>query len=121
VEGVEGPVAECLVNERELAEREIECTVLGVSDATKYYSCRNFKKKIESDGKLGHCSCEMSQKVSAANIQWVVKLFVEEPEGKAIHLTAFHAVVRQLMAKCGRTSLSNEMSPLELKFFCKSR
>ena len=120
VEGVEGPVAECVVDERELAEREIECTVLGVSDATKYYSCRNCKKKIESDGKLGHCSCGMSQKISAANIQWVVKLFVEESEGKAFHLTAFHAAVRQLMAKCGRKSLLNEMSPLELKTFLLS-
>lgn len=44
---MEGPVAECVVDERELAEREIECTVLGVSDATKYYSCRNCKKKLK--------------------------------------------------------------------------
>ena len=66
VKEVEGPVVECVVDERELAEREIECTVLGVSNATKYYSCRNCKKKIESDGKLEHCYC--GQKVSAANI-----------------------------------------------------
>lgn len=47
MEGVEGPVEECVVYERELAEREIECTVLGVSDATKYYSCHNCKKKLK--------------------------------------------------------------------------
>ena len=117
---MEGPVAECVVDERELAEREIEFTVLGVSEATKYYSCRNCKKKIESDGKLGHCSCGMSQKVRAANIQWVVKLFVEEPEGKAFNLTAFDAAVRQLMAKSGPKSLLNAMSPLELKTFLLS-
>ena len=115
VEGLEGPLAECVVDERELAEREIECTVLGISDASKYHSCRNCKKKIEIDGKVAHCSCGMSQKVSAACIQWVVKLFVEEPGGNAFHLTAFHAAVRQLMAKFGQESLLNEMSPLELK------
>ena len=63
----------------------------------------------------------MSQKVSAGNVQWVAKLFVEEPEGKAFHLTAFHAaVLRQLMAKCERKSLLNEMSPLELNTFLLS-
>ena len=45
----------------------------------------------------------------------MVKLFVEEPGGNAFHLTAFHAAVRQLMAKFGQESLLNEMSLLELK------
>ena len=62
----------------------------------------------------------LSQKVSAACIQWLAKLFVEEPGGNAFHLTAFYAAVRQLMAKCGRESLLNEMSPLELKDFLLS-
>lgn len=50
----------------------------------------------------------------------MVKLFVEEPGGNSFHLTAFHAAVRQLMAKCGRESLLNDMSLLELKHFLLS-
>ena len=57
----------------------------------------------------------MSQKISEACIQWVAKLFVEEPGGNAFHLTTFHAAVRQLIAKCRQESLLNEMSPIELK------
>ena len=62
----------------------------------------------------------MSQKISEACIQWVAKLFVEEPGGNAFHLTTFHAAVRQLIAKCRQESLLNEMSPLELKEFLLS-
>ena len=47
----------------------------------------------------------------------MVKLFVEEPGGNAFHLTGFHAAVRQLMEKCGRESLLNDMTLLELKNF----
>lgn len=86
-----------------------------MSDVTKYHSCCNCKKKIEVDGKIAHCSCGMSQKISAACIQWVAKLFVEEPGGNTFHLTAFHAAVRQLVVKCGGESSFDEMSPLELK------
>lgn len=58
----------------------------------------------------------MSQKVSAACIQGGgAKLFVEEPGGNAVHLTAFHEAVRQLIAKCRQESLLNEISPLELE------
>ena len=71
VEGVEGPVAEFVDD-----EREIECTVLGISDATKCYSCR---------------------KVGAACIQWVVKLCVEEPTvGQQI--VCFHKDLIQLIS-----------------------
>ena len=42
VEGLQGPSAGC-VDEREFAQRKIECSVLGTSNATKYYSCRNLR------------------------------------------------------------------------------
>ena len=62
----------------------------------------------------------MGDESEEACIQWVAKLFVEEPGGNAFHLTTFHAAVRQLIAKCRQESLLNEMSPLELKQFLLS-
>ena len=46
VEGLQGPSAGC-VDEREFAQSKIECSVLGTSNATKYYSCRNLGRKLK--------------------------------------------------------------------------
>ena len=46
MEGLKGPSAGC-VDESKFARRKIDCSVLGISNATNYYSCRDLRKKLK--------------------------------------------------------------------------
>lgn len=106
------------VDEQDLATKEAVVKVIGVSSMLKYHSYIGCKKKLEDldESKKGiTCpSCSLVQKASAVSKQWLVKFLVEDKEKcNSFHLTAFHAVVCELMSYFG---LNDNQSIDNLKF-----
>ena len=94
------------VDEPDLAKKNTVVSIIGISSVHKYHSCAGCRKKIENfdeNKPVVTCtSCNLMQKTSKVTKQWVVKFLVEHKQNyNRFQLTAFHAVVSQLLAARG--------------------
>ena len=94
-------VKDTVIGEQDIANKDMTVSLIGVSSAQNYYSCRDCKSKVEFDGKSVTCQkWVLTQKVSTLSVHWVVKLFVEDQAtSRKFHLTAFDGIVQQLAAR----------------------
>lgn len=116
IDDLQGPFAESTIDEKELGNKEVHVSLLRISSADNYLSCCSCKKRIEAQGNIAECSnCNLTQKISASRLQWIVKLYVEEREtSKRVPLTAFDKIVKELAFKCGHPSI-DDISSEEMK------
>lgn len=115
IDDIQGKLAP-VIDECDLANKEMKVNVVGVSSAHKYQCCCSCKKKIEGGENAVTCpSCNMTQKVSALSVQWVVKLYVEDKASKRMHLTAFDRIVKQMALKVNVKEPMNTISAMDLK------
>ena len=108
------------VDEPDLAKKNAVVSTIGISSVHKYHSCAGCKKKIEnfdeSKPVVTCTSCNLIQKTSKVTKQLVVKFLVEHKQNSnRFQLTAFHAVVSQLLAALSLPENVNE-DDLKLAF-----
>ena len=114
------------VDEPDLAKKDAVMMIIGISSVQKYHSCTGCKKKIENFDEtkvaVTCTACNLFQKTSKVSKQWVVKFLVQHKENSnRFQLTAFHAVVSQLMTTLGLPDDTKEddlkLSLLDLEEF----
>ena len=83
--------------------KDLTGNITGVTNINKFYCCCFCNKKVTVNGKLATCNnCGMKMKLTRCNLQWSLKLYVQEsskPDNK-LRLSVFNDVFIRLMDIC---------------------
>ena len=97
--------------------KDINANILGVTNISKYHRCCSCNKKVTINDKLATCSsCSMTMKMACCNIQWSLKLYVQEENKPAykIRFSVFNEPFNKLMEICHiNPSITTDVEILE--------